>query len=347
MRAGIAVAAVCVALATSTLVFGACASSAIRAEEIPAEPIAFVYYDAETSRKRSERAQAEIEAKTGGDPQKPGVARMDDITDLISDTLGAAGPGEPDLQGRLALLDARSGDFELVEGALRGAVPQDWSSDHARLLFSQVVHHEVPQLFELVVESGIIRRLTYGRTAHPEGCYGPEGTVVVTSVDPRQRPPEAKIFLTDREGRPKTQLSSPGYAYYPPCAPDGDSVAWTTIAPGGRGHRVVIRSPLMTGQPRALSRGAEPSFSADGEWLAFSAKLKRDSTIWMMRPDGTARRSLGSGGYAEHRPSLSPDNRLVVYVADTRYHQELYLRRVDGTGNRILFTDGDGDRPIW
>jgi len=82
-------------------------------------------------------------------------------------------------------------------------------------------------------------------------------------------------------------------------------------------------------------------------WRAFSAKLKRDSTIWMMRPDGTARRSLGSGGYAEHRPSLSPDNRLVVYVADTRYHQELYLRRVDGTGNRILFTDGDGDRPIW
>jgi hypothetical protein len=345
--AGFAVVAGFAAVNALSFATSGCASTAIRADEIPDVPIAFVYYDAETARKRSERVEAEVDALTGRDPQARGVARMDDVTDLFQKAFGISAETDGHLMGRLALLHPRTGEFTLVAGARRGAVPQDWSNDHERLLFSQVVHDGQPQIFELEVATGLTRRMTFGRTAHPEGCYGPDGSIVVTSVDTRASRPEARIMLTDAEGSESIALSEPGYAFFPTCAPDGSAVVYTAVSANGSAHWLHIRSPIRSGQPQRLTRGLEASFSADGGWIAFSAKLKRESTIWMIRPDGTARKSLGRAGYDEHRPSLSPDNRFVVYTADTRYHQELYLRRIDGTGNRILLTGADGDRPVW
>jgi TolB protein len=154
-------------------------------------------------------------------------------------------------------------------------------------------------------------------------------------------------MITDPRGGAPQQVSQSGYAYYPSCAPDGSAVAYTEVGDRGRVQRVVIHSPIRTGEPRVLSSGKEPSFSADGRWIVFSARRKGKWTLWRISPDGTGRTGLGSGGFDERRPSLSPDNRLVVYVADTTLHQRLFMRRIDGSGDRVLFSGGDGDRPVW
>jgi len=189
--------------------------------------------------------------------------------------------------------------------------------------------------------------MTHGEMAHPEGCYGPDERIVFTAVDPKASRRSARIMIADPGGDAPRQLSLSGYSYYPACAPDGSAIAYTTFDARARMQRVVSRSPTLTGEPRILSPGKDPSFSADGEWIIFSAQLKREWTIWRIRPDGTGRASLGRGGFDEARPSLSPDGRLFVYVADTKVHQRLYLRRIDGSGDRILLADGDGDRPVW
>lgn len=337
------------AIVTSALALAGCATSGIRGEEIPDALIAFVYYDAEATRLRNEEAQKELKRRTGQTtaPAKRGVAKIDEFASFIQSTYGFQTADEQRMLGRLALLDPRTGEVTVVENARRGAVPQDWSADHTRLLFSQVVHDEIPQLFELDVTSGETRRLTHGRMAHPEGCYGPDGSVVFTSVDTRSGRPVATIMWTDTAGREAERLSPDGYSYYPTCASDGSAVAFTNISGGRDTQRVYLRSPIRTGQLRMLSRGTEPSFSADSQWIVFSARLHGQSTLWRIRPDGTGRSSLGNAALEERRPSLSPDNRLVVYVADTKFHRELYIRRADGTGNRILYGSTDGDRPVW
>jgi Tol biopolymer transport system component len=329
-----------------------CALTGIRGDEISDAPIAFLYFDAETTRLRAEKCAEKREERgvsaSGTSRSQPGsVASVKEIARLLQKTFGVREPEEKRYQGRLALLDPRTGEVTVVEGARKGAVPQDWSSDHTRLLFSQVVHDEKPHLFEFDVTTGDVRRLTYGRTAHPEGCYGPDGRIVFTSVDTTASQGNARIMITDPGGDGPRQLSGSEYAYYPACAPDGSAVAFSTLSVDGRVKHVVVRSPVLTGDLRVISPGKEPAFSADGRWIVFSARLKRNWTIWRVRPDGTGRSSLGRGGYDEQRPGLSPDNQLIVYVADTRFHQQLYLRRVDGTGDRILLTQGDGDRPVW
>jgi len=331
-----------------------CLGTAIRREEVPEQPIAFVYYDVPTARRRAERVTDQMKAeggrnRRGTDPRvNEIVAPVGEIGEYLQQTFDVEDRRSPEnLQGRLALLDPRTGEVSVVEGPRRGAVPLDWSQDHQRLLFSQVVRDEIPHLFELDVASGEIRSLTRGRLAHPEGCYGPDGRIVFTAVDTRQDRKNARIMITDPHGDEPLQLSGPGYAYYPACAPDGSAVVYTVLAASGRAPRVVVRSPVLSGEPRVLTPGKEPAFSADGQWIAFSAQVKKEWVIWRIRPDGSGRGSLGRSGFDEQRPGLSPDGRLVVYVADTKINQRLYLRRVDGSGDRILLSDGDGDRPVW
>jgi Tol biopolymer transport system component len=335
------------AFALALLAFSAAGClTGIRGDEFPAEPIAFVYYDAETTRKRAEQIAAEVAGPSSrvATPGR-GVAEADRVAEFVKHTLGVRSE-EEQFQGRLALLDPRTRKVTVVEGARRGAVPQDWSPDHTRLLFAQVVHNDRPQLFELDVRTGQVGPMTHGREAHPEGCYGPDGSVVYTSVD-TSKPRNARIMLYDaREKRPR-RLSGPGYAYYPTCAPDGSLVAYSTVPESGGPQRIVIRSTERGAEPRVLTSGKEPSYSADGSLIAFSAKLKGEWALWRIRPDGMGRQSLGHGGFDEHRPSLSPDGGLVVYVADTVTNQRLFLRRVDGSGDRLFLSGADGDRPTW
>lgn len=325
----------------------ACAT-AIRGDEIAEETIAFVYFDTETTRKRSEMIRDSLERERSGEAgvTKRGVAEAKRVMDYLKDTVGYRSE-DPTFQGRLALLDPRTRNVTLVEGARKGAVPQDWSADHERLLFAQVVRNDRPQLFELEVATGRIGPLTRGREAHPEGCYGPNGSVVYTAVDATSRSPSARIMLHDPLAKHPRQLSGAGYAYYPACAPDGSAVVYSSISENGGAQRIVIQSLEPGAQPRVLTPGKDPAFSADGSLIVFSAKRRGEWTLWRIRPDGKGRTSLGYGGYSEHRPALSPDNKLVLYVADTTTNQRLFLRRIDGSGDRIFFESGDGDRPVW
>jgi len=324
-----------------------CAGLGVRRDEIPAASIAFVYVDAESARRRAEQLSEAMGSASAAPSDDRAVAEVDAITHYLSKLLGVERDAPPErFEGRLALLDPRTSDVTLVAGARRGATPQDWSSDRRWLLFAQVVHEGLPSLFEVDVEAGEVRRRTHGEGAQPEGCYGPDGRIVYTAVDPWADARNARIMITN-PGGDAVRLSGSDYAFYPGCAPDGSAVVYTTFPEGARAPRIMIRSPILTGQPRQLAVGKEATFSADGSWLVYSARTHGHWSLWRVRPDGSGRAPLGYGGIEEHRPSLSPDNRLVVYVADTKLHQQLYLRRVDGTGDRILLADGDGDRPVW
>jgi len=324
-----------------------CQGLGVSRDEIPEASIAFVYTDSETARRRADSIVEKMGPASVDPNDDRAIAEVGEISRYLSTLLGVKDRHSDDrFEGRLALLDPRTAAVTLVAGARKGSVPQDWSPDHGRLLFSQVVHNDLPSLFEVDIATGEVSRLTHGQRAHPEGCYGPGGRIVYTAVDARSDRRDARIMITNPGGRPQ-RLSEAGYAFYPGCAPDGSAVTYTTFSEDGRVPRIMVRSPVLDGEPRLLAVGKEASFSPDGSWIVYSARSHGSWRLWRIRPDGTGRATLGHGGYDEHRPELSPDNRLVVYVADTKLHQQLYLRRVDGTGDRILLADGDGDRPVW
>jgi TolB protein len=339
------------ALGACLVALAACAGSGIPDAEIPDDPIAIVYFDPEIARLRAEAFADEEKHRS---PRRPApaaagsgtVPNVNDIATYVGNLLGAVvSSSSDDLAGRLVLFDPKTGARTPVPGARRGATPQAWSPDRRRLLFSQAVRGQ-PQLYEVDIESGDVRSVTSGPAAHPQGCYGPEGRLVLMSVDVTAQRAPSRILLTGPGGTRPRPISPGPYDVQPACAPDGSSIAYTSSSPRGR-DRLVVRAPVVKGEPRVIAPGHEPAFSRDGAWIVYSAPVHKGWKLWRIRPDGTGRAPVGQGSLDELRPAISPDGRYVVYVAGEDFRKRLYLRRFDGTGDRILLADGDGERPVW
>lgn len=334
-----------------------CALGGVPRQELPEAPIAFSYRTQEEARRRAEdqqegqeqavAARRPVEAARSRGGYADLVASEDNLAEIFDMVLGRTPEAERRHLGRLALLDPRSGSVDVVVAARRGSIPLAWSQDHQRLLFAQPDGNDA-QIYEYELADATVRPVTTGPPAHTQGCYGPEGRIVVTAFEPHATPPRSWIAVSETGGRrPFRPLSEGPSDHSPACDVRSGRVVFVREGPPPRAD-LFVADATAGGEPRRLSPGRHPSFSADGRWIAFAAPAGRELRLWRVRPDGTGRAPIGRGVRHEMRPTLSPDGHLVVYVAaEERPRRHLYLRRFDGTGDRILFADGDGEYPVW
>jgi len=212
-------------------------------------------------------------------------------------------------------------------------------------MFTQLVG-EYRQMFEFDRTTEEVRQLTRGRGVHPDGCYGPEGRFVLVRAEVKRGRAVSQIQLTEPGGIRPQAISEGPTDYGPACAPDGRAIAWVTLDERGR-DGLIVRMPALDGEPRRIGPGRDPAFSPDGEWIVYSALVRREWKLYRIRPDGSGRKAIGRGVLDELQPSFSPDGRLVVYVSDDGLHKRIYLRRFDGTGDRVLLESGGGHDPVW
>jgi len=321
--------------------------SGLSLDELPQQPLAVLYREPQEARERADALRdRDPEAQRAAKARhKFGVAEVDALRRQATNLLGGAPEESDEHAGRLALLDPRTGEVRLVEGARRGASPLDWSPDHQRLLFTQLDGAYL-QLFEYDQANGTVRQVSRGPEVHPRGCYGPDGRIVMMTVGAEGSEVVTRIVVRAPGGVPPERLGEGTRDHSPACAPDGGSIAWVSSPERGL-PELWARTPALTGVPRRLSPGRFPSFSPDGEWIVYSAPIAGGWKLWRIRPDGTGRAPVGDGVLEELHPSVAPDGLHVAYVVEDGYRPVLYVRRLDGSGDRILFNDGDGDRPVW
>lgn len=332
------------------LLFG-CAGVGVRPGEIAEGEIALRWYDEEATRHRREAvADLNERARRGGQGDGVAVARIDDVSRYMGQLLGVAKDIDPRsierrFPGKLVFFDPREGRITAVEGARPGANPSDRSDDGERLLMSQL-DGRYRQLYEYRRSTGEIRRVTRGPHVHADGCYGPEGSVVLLRATVSGHQARSRILMTRPGGQKPVQISAGPSDWGPACAPDGSAIAWVSVDPK-RGDQLMTRVPPLDGEIRRLGPGKDPSFSSDSEWIVYTARVGKVWQLFRIRPDGSGRHPIGRSPLNSLQPSFSPDGRLVVYVSDDGFDRRPYLRRFDGTGDTILLGDGSGINPIW
>lgn len=277
---------------------------------------------------------------------KLGVVPVGEVKPLLEQWFGpgSVGADPTATAGRLALLHPKTGEVVPIPAALRGAWPQAWSPDRKRLLFAQRDGPGV-QLFEYHLEREDVRPVTFGPEVHPNGCYGPDGRLVVVQASVEQKQVVTRIALTGPAGMRPEPISRGPADHSPACAPDASSVVYVASGPRGRDQLFVI-ALKGEGTPHRLGPGHEPAFGPDGS-VYFSARVGDQWQIWRIRPDGGGRARIGSGVLDETHPAVSPDGGYVAYLVEEDFKKSLYLRRSDGSGDRILFREGDVDFPVW
>jgi hypothetical protein len=342
----------------AALAAAACSISGLPDAEIPQAPIAIVNRTPEDSRQRAEALadQEKDQAAQRGRPvESPGqagqagqtVARVKDVQRYLKSVVSpeAMQAIERKFPGRLALLDPRTRKIETLAAAWGDAVPQAWSADRSKLLFTALVD-EFAQLFEFDVGKGEMRPITHGPEAHPAGCHGPGGSYVMMTADVIDDEPLSRIeILEPGSTRPRPLTSGPR-DHSPTCASDGSVVVYVTEP--SQGVQWVMARDLRGDQaPRRLGPGSEPQFCGSSEWLVYTAPIQRGSKIWRMRADGTGRSPVGRGVLDETAPTCSPDGRLVAYNVVEGRVEILYVKRFDGSGDRILYNDSSATHPVW
>ena len=328
----------------------ACSAAGLPDAELPDAPIAIVYRTPEDSRQRAEALEKQAQAGQRGAPAAGAsetVARVEDVADYVKSvvTPDSAEAIAREFPGRLGLLDPRTRKVETLAAALGEAVPQAWSADRERLLFSALLD-EFAQLFELDLAQREVRRLTRGPEVHPAGCHGPDGSYLLMTVTVVNEEAQSRLELLE-PGNTSPRPITPGPRdHSPTCSPDGSIVAYVT-EPNRKTRWVMARDLRGSEEPRRLGPGSQPRFCGTGGWIVYSAPIQRGTRIWRVRPDGSGRSPIGRGVLDETAPTCSPDGRLVVYTAIQEQSERLYVKRFDGSGDRILYADSNASHPVW
>lgn len=322
-----------------------CMGPSYQLADLPSEPIALVHRSREESEHR-----AEMLARAKEQPRVllPGEQHFE--LEILGDYLGLGRSREEkraDFLGRVALLDARTGEPEILDFFPRGARPLAWSRDRRQLLYQAPVGTEQQQVFEYDLQSGEVRPIARGPHFYVGASYGPDGRLALARFDPREGgESRLQIFVTRPGGAAPRAVTEGPQDSWPVWSPDGSVLLYTSIDAAGSS---VIRAidPLSGGESKIIARGLEPAFSPEGDWLVYTARRRGRWAIWRVRPDGSGRRPIGESGHNERDPTVSPDGRFIVYVAEKDEHQRLMVRPLEGSGDRPLLKTGDGLLPLW
>ena len=93
---------------------------------------------------------------------------------------------------------------------------------------------------------------------------------------------------------------------------------------------------------RTLGPGLSPAWSPNGRLIAFDNAVNNNYDVWVMRPDGTARRRVTRNPAPDYFAGWSPDGTRLVFTSD-RGGEDLWSIRVDGADERRLTTDPNPD----
>ena len=336
-----------VAVALVALTTSGCASGGLPIRELPADPIAVLYWEPEEARRRAELLE-ELAGRQPQRAQKRGVAQLEAVGRL----LGATPQSESRRRypGRLSLVDPHTGAVTRIAAAPPGAVPLAWSADRERLLFLSNHRSGRIQLYEYHPSVDEVRVITHGEKQHLYGAYGPGRQIGVLQVDALQSGMVSRIFLTDASGRSSRLLLEGAGAETFQVSPDGKQLLYvrTTQGPSASATRQeIIAVDLETGEEHTLAPGRQPAFTPEGDWIVYSAPSRNGWRLRRVRPDGSARSPGGAGIRDELAPSVSPDGNFVVYVGESSGIDRLFVRRLDGSGDRILMDVGGFFSPVW
>ena len=113
---------------------------------------------------------------------------------------------------------------------------------------------------------------------------------------------------------------------------------------------VVDAAPLTMASGKRASGNSDnfPSWSPNGQQIAFASDRDGNFEIYVMDADGSNLRRLTNNGDRDVYPSWSPDGQQIAFVSDRDGNFEIYVMDADGSNpeNRTNNPDSDG-APSW
>jgi TolB protein len=161
-----------------------------------------------------------------------------------------------------------------------------------------------------------------------------------------------RLYLADADGgNAKPVKDDHPFHFLPQWSPTGEWLAYLSgehynchphlVRPDGTGLRKVadrggyrgVFQPIDKGGDGHSERSDPLTWSPDGKWLYFTAKVGKAVELMRASPGGKIEQLTRSGaGVSNYLPQVSPDSMWVVFGSTRAGSRQLYVVRADGTG---------------
>lgn len=245
--------------------------------------------------------------------------------------------------GPITLLDVASGRAERVPGPSYNSVGVSWSPDGSTIAVTRHILEGNGELTLVRAATGeITRTMPIDPLLNPQGVdWSPDGRSLAFSST------YSELWVIDADGSGLHRLDIGARALDLGWSPSRNELALVT-----NGGDLVVADP-DGGKVRLVYDGAggralsSPSWSPDGERIAFSAEVDGLGQIFVIDREGSAPVQLTSGTDQSDDPTWSPDGRWIAFTRGGD-HTDVFAVTPDGSWElRLTDTDQDEYGPDW